>query len=44
MRKRTKVLASAALAVALAAGGGATAYASYYQDRALPGSTVAGSW
>ncbi|MBK6885740.1 MAG: L,D-transpeptidase family protein [Tetrasphaera sp.] len=42
MRKRTKVLASAALAVALAAGGGATAYASYYQDRALPGSTVAG--
>lgn len=42
MKKRTRVLVSAAAALALLAGGGATAYASHYQDLALPGSSVAG--
>lgn len=42
MNKRARVLVSAAVAVMLLAGSGATAYASHYQDLALPGSSVAG--
>lgn len=42
MKNRTKVLVSTAIAVPLVLGGGASAYASYYSDRALPSSSVAG--
>ncbi len=42
MRARTKVLTTAAVAVPLVLLGAGTAYATHYQDRALPGSTVAG--
>lgn len=42
VKKRTKVLVSAAIAVPLVLGGGATAYASHYRDKALPGSSVVG--
>ena len=42
MRIRSKALLTAALAVPLVFGGAATAYAAHYQERALPGSEVAG--
>jgi len=42
MRARTKVLIGVAVAVPVALGGAGTAYATHYQDRALPGSTLAG--
>ncbi len=42
MRARTKVLTTAAVAVPLVLLGAGTAYATHYQDRALPGSTLAG--
>jgi lipoprotein-anchoring transpeptidase ErfK/SrfK len=42
MRARTKVLITAAVAVPLVLAGAGTAYATHYQDRALPGSTLAG--
>ncbi|PKW26935.1 L,D-transpeptidase family protein [Phycicoccus duodecadis] len=42
MNKRSKVLLTAAVAIPMALGGVGTAYAAHYQDRALPGSTVAG--
>ena len=40
MRARTKVLITAAVAVPLVLAGAGTAYATHYQDRALPGSTL----
>lgn len=43
MSKRSKALIAAAVAVPLAVIGAGTAYAAYYQDRALPGSKVAGT-
>jgi len=42
MRARTKVLTTAAVAVPLVLLGAGTAYATHFQDRALPGSTLAG--
>ncbi len=42
MRARTKVLTTVAVAVPLVLLGAGTAYATHYQDRALPGSSVAG--
>ena len=42
MRARSKVLIVAAVAVPMVLGGAGTAYATHYQDRALPGSTVGG--
>jgi lipoprotein-anchoring transpeptidase ErfK/SrfK len=42
MRARTKVLTTVAVAVPLVLVGAGTAYATHYQGRALPGSTVAG--
>lgn len=42
MRRRTKVLLTAAVAVPLVIGGTSTAYAAHFQSRALPGSTVSG--
>ena len=42
MRTRTKVLTTAAVAVPLVLLGAGTAYATHYQGRALPGSSVAG--
>ena len=42
VRRRTKILGGGAVVTGLALGGGATAYGAYYQDRALPGTTVAG--
>ncbi|MFL6168934.1 MAG: L,D-transpeptidase [Ornithinibacter sp.] len=42
MRARTKVLTTAAVAMPLVLLGAGTAYANHYQDRALPGSSVAG--
>jgi len=42
MRARTKVLITAAVAVPLVLAGAGTAYATHFQDRALPGSTLAG--
>ena len=42
MRRRTKVLLTAAVAVPLVIGGTGTAYAAHFQSRALPGSTVSG--
>ncbi|HET6967901.1 MAG TPA: L,D-transpeptidase [Ornithinibacter sp.] len=42
MRRRSKVLLTAALAVPMVLGGAGTAYAAHFQDRALPGSTLAG--
>ena len=42
MRARTKVLITAAVAVPLVLAGAGTAYATHYQDRALPGSTLGG--
>jgi lipoprotein-anchoring transpeptidase ErfK/SrfK len=42
MRVRTKVLITAAAAVPLVLVGAGTAYATHYQDRALPGSTLGG--
>ncbi len=42
MRARTKVLTTAAVALPLVLLGAGTAYATHYQDRALPGSSVAG--
>ncbi len=42
MRRRTKVLFTAAVAVPLVIGGTGTAYAAHFQSRALPGSTVSG--
>lgn len=42
MNKRSKVLLTAAVAIPMAVGGVGTAYAAHYQDRALPGSTLAG--
>ncbi|MBR7742486.1 L,D-transpeptidase [Phycicoccus sp. BSK3Z-2] len=43
MTKRTKALLAAAVALPMALGGVGTAYATHYQDRALPGSTLAGT-
>jgi hypothetical protein len=40
MRTRGKVLATTGATVALVLGGAGAAYATHYQDRALPGSTV----
>ena len=42
MRARTKVLIITAVAVPLVLAGAGTAYATHYQDRALPGSTLGG--
>jgi len=42
MNRRSKVLLATAVAVPMAIGGAGTAYATHYQDRALPGSSVAG--
>ena len=42
MRARTKVLITAAVAVPLVLAGAGTAYATHYQDRALPGSALGG--
>lgn len=42
MSTRRTLLLTAAVTVPLALGGAGTAYAAHYQDRALPGSTVAG--
>jgi len=42
VRRRTKILGGGAVVTGLALGGGATAFGAYYQDRALPGTTVAG--
>ena len=42
MNKRTKVLLAAAVTVPLALGTAGTAYATHFQDRALPGSTLGG--
>ena len=42
MRARTKVLITAAVAVPLVLAGAGTAYATHFQDRALPGSTLGG--
>ncbi len=42
MNRRSKALLATAVAVPLALGGAGTAYATHYQDRALPGSSVAG--
>ena len=43
MLSRTKALLAAAVALPMALGGVGTAYATHYQDRALPGSTLAGT-
>ncbi|NHA67192.1 L,D-transpeptidase family protein [Phycicoccus flavus] len=43
MISRTKVMLAAAVAVPMALGGVGTAYATHYQDRALPGSSLAGT-
>lgn len=43
MNARRKLVVSAAVAVPLALGGAGTAYAAHYQDRALPGSVLAGT-
>lgn len=40
MKRRTKALVATAVAVPVALGGGAVGYAAYYQDRALPRSSV----
>jgi lipoprotein-anchoring transpeptidase ErfK/SrfK len=42
MRRRSKVLLTAAVTSAAVVGGVGTAYAAHFQDRALPGSTVGG--
>jgi lipoprotein-anchoring transpeptidase ErfK/SrfK len=42
MRRRGKILLTAAVAVPMVLGTATTAYAAHFQDRALPGSTVAG--
>lgn len=42
MNKRRRVIVAALTAVVLSLGAGATAYAAHYQDRALPGTQVAG--
>lgn len=42
MRRRSKVLLSAAVAVPMVLGSAGTAYAAHFQDRALPGSTLSG--
>ena len=42
MNRRSKVLLATAVAVPMVLGGAGTAYATHYQDRALPGSSVAG--
>ncbi len=42
MTRRSKALLAAAVAVPMVLGGAGTAYAAHYQDRALPGSSVAG--
>ncbi|WP_392544579.1 L,D-transpeptidase family protein [Oryzobacter telluris] len=42
MRRRTKVLLTAAVAAPLVIGGTGTAYAAHFQSRALPGSIVGG--
>lgn len=43
MRARTKVLITTAVAVPMVLVGAGTAYATHYQDRALPGSTLGGT-
>ena len=43
MTKRKKVLLSGVLGIAVVLGGAGTAYAAHFQDRALPGSTLAGA-
>jgi lipoprotein-anchoring transpeptidase ErfK/SrfK len=43
MNRRGKVLLTAAVALPMLLGGAGTAYAAHYQDRALPGSAVAGA-
>ena len=42
VKRRTKVASGGALVAGLALGGGATAYGAYYQERALPGSSISG--
>ena len=42
MKKSTRLMIAAPVAALLVLGGGAGAYAAHYQDRALPGSEVAG--
>ena len=42
MKKLTRVLVATTATLAIAVGGAATAYAAHYQDRALPGSSLAG--
>jgi lipoprotein-anchoring transpeptidase ErfK/SrfK len=42
MTKRNKVLFGGVLGLAVVLGGAGTAYAAHFQDRALPGSTLAG--
>jgi lipoprotein-anchoring transpeptidase ErfK/SrfK len=43
MTKRKKVLLGGVLGIAVVLGGAGTAYAAHFQDRALPGSTLAGA-
>jgi lipoprotein-anchoring transpeptidase ErfK/SrfK len=43
MKTRSKLLLTAAVAIPLVLGGAGTAYATHFQDRALPGSTVSGT-
>ena len=43
MKTRSKLLLTAAVAIPLVLGGAGTAYATHFQDRALPGSTVGGA-
>ena len=43
MLSRTKALLAAAVALPMGLGGVGTAYATHYQDRALPGSVIAGT-
>jgi hypothetical protein len=42
MTRRKKVLLGGVAGLAVVLGGAGTAYAAHFQDRALPGSTVAG--
>ena len=43
MKTRSKLLLTAAVAIPLVLGGAGTAYATHFQDRALPGNTVSGT-
>ena len=43
MKTRSKLLLTAAVAIPLVLGGAGTAYATHFQDRALPGSTLGGA-